>query len=394
MTNIMKILQIIPYFYPAWVYGGPVQVAYNLSKQLIKRGHEVTVYTTDSLGKDSRQRVKVLDVDGIRVYYFANLSNSLAWNHKIFFAPRMILQLSKEIRTFDIIHLHDYRTFQNIIAYHYATKNHVPYILHAHGSIPRIIKKQGLKGVYDCFFGYKLLRHASKLIAVSKEEAEHFKQMGVDDKKISIVYNGMDIKSFENLPRYGGFKEKHNINGKLILYLGRINKTKGLDFVINAFSETVKKIDATLVITGPDDGYKAELEKLIANLNLNSKVKFTGYINEQDKISAYVDANLFVHTVLYMGGVGITPLEAILCNIPVIVTDECGELVKEANCGYLVKYGDRAGLKEKMKWVIENPEEGKEMVERGKKYIYENLTWDKTAEKIENLYREVKDAII
>ena len=79
-----------------------------------------------------------------------------------------------------------------------------------------------------------------------------------------------------------------------------------------------------------------------------------------------------------------------MCGTPIIVTDDngCGELVKKAKCGYLVKYGDVNDLKEKMKLVIENPEEGKEMVERGKKYIMENLTWDNVVGKVEEVYKD------
>lgn len=52
----MKILQVIPAFYPAWAYGGTVNAAYHLSKELARRGHEVTVYTSDALDKNHRQK--------------------------------------------------------------------------------------------------------------------------------------------------------------------------------------------------------------------------------------------------------------------------------------------------------------------------------------------------
>ena len=52
----MKILIITPYFEPAWAYGGPPKVLSDLSKYLIKKGHQVTVYTTDVLDKNSRQK--------------------------------------------------------------------------------------------------------------------------------------------------------------------------------------------------------------------------------------------------------------------------------------------------------------------------------------------------
>ncbi|MBA7620188.1 hypothetical protein ES703_27533 [subsurface metagenome] len=71
--------------------------------------------------------------------------------------------------------------------------------------------------------------------------------------------------------------------------------------------------------------------------------------------------------------------ESVICETSVIVTDDCGcgELVREIHCGYLVKFGDVNGLKEKMRYVLENPEEGKKMVEIGKKYIIKIFTWDK-----------------
>jgi glycosyltransferase involved in cell wall biosynthesis len=87
-----------------------------------------------------------------------------------------------------------------------------------------------------------------------------------------------------------------------------------------------------------------------------------------------------------MGGVGLTPLEAILCNTPVIVTDGCGELIKEANAGYIVNYGDIIDLKERMKFVLENPKEGGKLVNKGKKYIKENLVWDNVLKHVEEIY--------
>lgn len=386
----MKILMISGVFPPRG-FGGTTAVSHTLAKKLVERGHEVTVYTTD-VGDDRGSRLNVQGtkiINGINVHYFKNISNSLAFKHRLFLPIRMISAIRKDIANFDIIHIHGFRGVQDVITHHYAPKYNIPYVLHGHGSIPRSVSKKGIKRIFDVLFGYRIIRDASKLIAVSKEEGEHYKQMGAGSEKISVIYNGMDIESFKNLPKYERFRKKYGINGRMILYLGRINKSKGIDFAIRAFSKLIEEVDdVILVIAGPDDGYKTELEKLMEKLNIRDKVKFTGHVNEDDKISAYVDADLFVHTVRYMGGVGLTPLEAILSGTPVIVTEECGEVIKEAKCGYLVEYGDIEGLKEKMKWVIENPEEGEEMVERGKWYIEENLTWDKVVRRVEEVYED------
>lgn len=376
----MKILQVIPYFTPK--RGGDVNVVYNISKELINKGHDVTILTTDfEFDEDYANSLEGIDV--IPFKCLANVGLML-------FSPRMKKWLKEEIKNFDIIHLHDFRSYQNNIVYKYSKKYSIPYVLQPHATTPRILQKKKLKWIYDRFFGYAIMRDASEVIAVSDEESKYDSEMGANDRKLSVVYNGMNIEKFNDLPKYGEFKSKYGINGKVILYLGRIHKSKGIDFAIKAFSELAKEVDnVVFVIAGGDNAYKSELEKLIGELNLSNKVKFTGYINEGDKLSAYVDADLFVHTVFYMGGVGIAPFESILCNTPVIVTGGCGELIKEIKCGYLVKYGDVNELKEKMKYVFDHPDEAKQLVENGKNYICENLAWDDVVGKIEELYSKI-----
>lgn len=377
----MKILNVIPYFTPK--RGGDVNVCYYLSRQLVKLGHKVTIITTDF--EFDEKYARTLEEAAIKVFPFHCITNV-----KLFlFSPGMKKWLKSNINNFDIIHMHNFRSYQNNIVYNYAKKYGIPYVLQPHNSTPRMISRKEIKWLYDIVFGYRILKGASHIIAVSKEENENVRQMGVDERKLSVIYNGMNIEGFENLPARLSFKNKYAISGIMMLYLGRIHKLKGIDFAIRAFSKLCNEIDhLTFAIAGADYGYKATLERLVRELNLSSRVKFMGVLSEEDKLSAYVDADLFIHTVSYMGGVGIAPLEAILCGTPVIVTNECGEVIKEALCGYIVKYGDVNDLKGKMKYALENPQEGKEMVERGKKYISENLTWAMATKKVEEIYQE------
>jgi len=385
----MRILQVIPYFYPAWTFGGPVKVAYQLSKELAKKGHDVTVYTTDALTRNSTQKSRFLNVNGVKVHYFRNVSNALAYDHKIFLSPGIFSLVKKEIRWFDIIHLHDYRTFQNVVIHHYARKHRIPYILQAQGSVLRIIEKQRLKKIYDMFWGYKILEDTSRVIAVSNTEVGQYKQLGVSENKIVVISNGIDIESFKNLPERKQFKKKYHIREKyMILFLGRVHRIKGIDFLIKSFSKLVKEIDdVALVIAGPDDGYGRKAKILTKNLDLHDKVRFTGWINGKDKLSAYVDANVLIYPSIFEI-FGLVPFEAIMCGTPVIVTNDCGcgELINEAKAGYTVKYGDVEVLKEKMRRAIKNPDEGLRMVERGKRYIEEKLGWDRITRKLEELY--------
>ena len=384
----MKILQVISAFYPAHAYGGTVEVAYHLSKELVRRGHEVTVYTSDSLDKYHRQKSSVSEIDGIKVYYFTSLNNRLAWNHRLIFIPSILPRLRREINSFDIVHLHSYYTFLNIATYHYAKKHNIPYVLQAHGSVLPIFKKQRLKKFFNLFWGYRILKDASKIIALTKIEAEQYKEMGVDEDKIEIVPNGIDLSEYENLPKKGEFRKKYSIRDdeKMILYLGRIHKIKGIDLLVKAFADLINELDGVrLVIVGPDDGFLSTLKRQIRDLKIGDKILFTGPLYEMDKLKAYVDADVYVLPSVYEI-FGITVLEACVCGTPVIVTDRCGiaDFI-DGRGGYVVEY-EKDQLRDVIIKVLRDEELRRRFGEEGKRLVREEFGWDKVVGKVEEVY--------
>ncbi|MGB9726468.1 MAG: glycosyltransferase, partial [Fervidicoccaceae archaeon] len=228
----MKILQVCPKFHP-FAASGSTMVAYQISKELARRGHLVVVYTSNMKDRYTKLGSGFEKRDGVRIYRFRSIGTVVTRNMKIFITPQIILSLKKRLRSFDVVHLHEYRSFQNVIVHYYAKRYGVPYVLHAHGSLPRVGSWRILKWIYDALFGYRLLREASKVIALSHIEAEQYRSMGVPEEKIAIIPNGIDLSEYANLPPKGSFKRKFNIpdDKKIILYLGRIHKTKGIDFL-------------------------------------------------------------------------------------------------------------------------------------------------------------------
>ena len=145
----MKILQVIPYFIPAYAFGGPVTVSFQITKELVKRGHKVVVYTSDVKDPDTRLTAEAVKViEGVQVHYLRNLSTHLVKHLNFFITPKLLITAIKETKKFDVIHLHEYRTFQNLIIYHYAKYYNIPYILQAHGSLSRTKSKRILKWIY------------------------------------------------------------------------------------------------------------------------------------------------------------------------------------------------------------------------------------------------------
>ena len=98
-------------------------MTYDISKELVRRGHEVTVFTTDAYDAKSRlvYERNPVHMDGFTVYHFRNLSNHLA--HKnLSIAPTMGFALRKHIESLDLIHIREYFSVQTVLAHHYATK--------------------------------------------------------------------------------------------------------------------------------------------------------------------------------------------------------------------------------------------------------------------------------
>lgn len=311
----MKVLQVIPRFNPS--LGGGVDVVYNISKQLALRGHDVTVATTDYLfDADYARTIEDL---GVEVIPFKHLFNYCLYIP----SPDLKAWCKAHISDFDIVHLNGTRSYQNSVVMNHAVKGGIPIVLQAHGSVMRIVERKGIKWLYDQVWGDKLLTNASAFIALSHSEAEAHQRMGVAKAKIHVLPNGVDLEKFKDLPKKGEFRKKYLIKAdeRVILYLGRLHKSKGIDLLIEAFADLTSQMEnVTLVLVGPDGGFKRDLLNLIRNQNILDKVQFTGLVSEWDKYAAFIDSDVFVTPKFY--GFPITFAESCACGLPIVTTDE------------------------------------------------------------------------
>jgi glycosyltransferase involved in cell wall biosynthesis len=386
----MRILQVIPAF--ASSFGGTYSVVHSISKEL-SRKHEVTVYTTCALDKvhDFRNSASEIKLENFRVIYFPRVFKRSGFNVSL----SMARNLPQIIQDYDIIHLHSWRNFQDLIVHHYAQKYSVPYILQAHGSLSIMGSKQGVKRAYDRTFGHRLLKDSSKVVAFNKMEADQYQNLSVPGEKIVIVPNGINLSKYLILPRSGSFRKKYGIidNVKIILYLGRINKTKGIDFLITTYSYMVKNLgfkDTLLVIAGPDDGYLDYIKSLAQALGLANRVLFTGLLTEREKICAFVDSTIVIYPSCFEP-FGLVSLEAAASSRPVIVSDNTpmAAVIKEGKFGFSVKYGAQDELTEKIKTLLNDELLRQEMGQMGRRFVFKNYDWTNIVPKLEKVYIDV-----
>ncbi len=375
----MKILQVTNVLSP--VHGGSADVAYRLSKELAKRGHEVTIYTSDH----ELEQEYINSIPAVRVYAARTWLSSA----NLFVAPGIMKKAKEETGHFDIIHMHGYRTFQNIVVAHYARQYNIPYILQAHGSLTTFFHKRWLKRTFDVLWGNRILQNVSKVIAVAGIEVEHYKNMRIDESKIEIIPNGIDLSEFDNLPRKGIFRRKYGLDDKqrIILYLGRIHQIKGLDLLAKAYADIARSLkDAQLVIAGPDTGYLSSLKKLVSGLGIGDRVLFTGPLFGREKLQAYVDADVYALPSSFEI-FGITILEALACGTPVVVTDRCGiaDIINQKG-GLVVPY-DTDQLSHALLQMLVDSKMRQQFGQKGKLLVREQFNWEKIAEQFEHVYQ-------
>lgn len=397
----LKIL-IISLTFPPRCFGGVTEASYNLAKNLKSRGHDVTVYATDvGNNQDSRLMVKEYeDLDGINVYYFKNISNALAFKHQVYTPKGIWDVMKKNIKKFDIIHFQDYRSVMHVVTWYYAKQYNIPYVLQTYGYLGHTFEKARLKRFFDLFFGYKILADAQVIISGDADLKEYKKigvnsgkVHGVDWNKIQVVTNPLyAVESFNNLDNFDDFKKKFKIEEKrIILFLGRLHKIKGIEFLLQGFNSLCNdRDDVILLIAGPDEGYKSVLDQQISKFGINDKIIFTGILTGDDKIAALSEADMLVQTSIYERGPG-SPFEAVLCGTPVVVTRNtgAGDIVSKIDAGFLVDYGDVEGLKKAMEEILDKPEKALKKVEYAKKYIINNLSWNNGIKEYENVYKEI-----
>jgi glycosyltransferase involved in cell wall biosynthesis len=225
-------------------------------------------------------------------------------------------------------------------------------------------------------------------------EAEQYKSMGVSDEKIAIIPDGIDLSEYVDLPPKGSFKKKFGIDNDkmMILYLGRIHKTKGIDFLVRAYAcllKSMKDDNAVLVVAGSDDGYLAGAKRLAVSLKIADKVVFTGMLTEKEKLGAYVDSSIVVN-VEPINVFGLVPLEAAACATPVIVSksNAISDIIDGGRFGFSVNYGDINELARVMGKMLDNDDLSRKMGQNGRDFVFKNCNWANIVPKLQKVYEE------
>ncbi|GAK41109.1 hypothetical protein TCA2_3600 [Paenibacillus sp. TCA20] len=384
----MKILHLIANL--ATRYGGPSQAILGMTKSLVELGNEVTIFTTNQDGD------KELDVplyeplvkDGVNIVYFP-IQNPRFFGTSL----PMARHLKKALKNheFDIVHIHSLYLFHGAVAASYCRRYNIPYIIRPHGTLDPFLQKRnrGRKAIVEILFENRNLNYASALHYTTEEEKVLARPFVGHDRGF-IVPNGLYLEDYLITVNKGEFRNKHpqTANKKIILFFSRLNFKKGLDILIEAYSELLlEREDIHLVITGPDnDGYGDKVRQWIEEKKIESHVTFTGMLTGLEKHQVLRDADVFVLP-SYSENFGISVIEAMISGLPVIISNkvniyrelldhEAGEVV---NC-------DPIEVRSSISRIIDDNEYALKLSRNGYEFVSSNYDWNKVGLKLYKNY--------
>ena len=410
----MRILDITPAYLPAFHFGGPIESVHQLNKWLVKKGVEVVVYTTNAGLRDKDILLKKeIDLDGVKVFYFP-CYGYVHWT----FSPSLFWALFKNVKNFDLVHITGVWNFPVSAAAFWARVYKKPYIISPRGSLMKepLKKKSSLKKkIYLYLFSKRDIKRATAIHFTTEAEKEEYLKAGLPLRKAVVIPNGLDIKGYEIRNEYeytklrNNFRKKFGIHNdaKIVLFLSRLNWKKGLDTLIPAFSEVIKKKPkAVLVLAGGDEkNYKKEIIKMINNCHLtcadfsphnsafspreSASCIFTGMLLGEDKVAAYQIADVFVLP-SYSENFGMVVVEAMAAEKPVVITKGVGisKEVEAAGAGIVIEK-DEKQLTEAILRILNNPDLAKKIGERGKRLVETEFSWPEIASRFMEAYKNL-----
>src|SRR6202034_1890087 len=177
-TGGMRLLHVVPTYVPAWRHGGPVAAVHGLCKALARRGHEVTVFSTDVHGAGTLDvpRCRPVAVDGVTVWYFP-----VGFPRRLYRSPAMGAAL-RRVAAFDLAHLHSVFLWPTAAAARAAKRAGVPYLVAPRGMlVGELLRRRGRlrKELWIRLVERRTLERASALHVTSDLEAEEIRRLGL-----------------------------------------------------------------------------------------------------------------------------------------------------------------------------------------------------------------------
>jgi glycosyltransferase involved in cell wall biosynthesis len=391
----MKISLTCPASLPASQFGGIMFLCIHIARNLAEQGHDITIYTTDL---DFANNAKTFNphLPRIEIVNKFTINRSHAWfSFYLFFVnPGMYLQMSRQKH--DVIHAVGARSFQALIAALISKRHHIPLIVSDQGGLTThpdlqqggLVKKILIK-LQNQMVKF-VIRQATKVIVANEYEKQIFTKF-CNESKITIVRNGIDLDDLH--VSSDNFKTKYNIKTNFILFVGRFNKVKGIDILLQAASSIkhiLQESKTQLVVMGVDFGFESEMYRIIKDMKLDDVIKVIKNPPRVDVISAYAECEFLVLPSRWELS-PLTPLEGFAFKKTVISTNTHGTpfTITNGENGVLVESENFRSLASAIVDLLSNRKKCTEYGLAGYRLVQQTCNAKTMAENTLNIYKQV-----
>lgn len=386
--------------YPPYKSGGLGTACYGLTKGLSHKNTDIIFVLPQTAGDVSSEYALILIANKLKNIKFLNINSPLrpyitsqSYSHMTHSSSskedpygenlfQEVYRYAEEAKliaageNFDIVHCHDWMTYPAGIAAKNVSGKKL--VVHLHATE---FDRTGGNGCNQQVYEIEKtgFETADRIIAVSQYAKDTIvKYYRIDPNKIRVVHNGVEQE-------FPGVKELDIGKDKKVLFLGRITLQKGPEYFVYAAKKVLeKRKDVKFIMAGSGD-MLGRMINLSFDLGIGNHFIFTGFVKEQVD-SLYKSADVYIMPSV-SEPFGITPLEALKNGTPVIIPKQAGvsEVLSHA---LKVDFWDTDEIANKTLALLDYKALHDELSKNGKEQL-SNITWDKSAEKVWQVYREV-----
>ncbi len=384
LTGSLRVL-MLSWEYPPNVVGGLGQHVDDLSRYLAARGVPVTVVTAGRPERTAPWREEMAGVGVVRAEIAepqgANFWDwVLAMNLALFHAAR-------DLGPFDLLHGHDWLVGDAAMALHEVYGWPLLVTMHAtergrqggiHTPLQRLIDDQERR----------LAESADLLIACSRAmRAEILRQWRVRSPKIRVVPNGVDPGRVDE--HSGTLPQGYDPGRRWLVFLGRLVPEKGIDVLLAAMPEVVRRHPQVMLAVLGAGPYQAALEAQAQALGIADHVRFLGFVGQEQRNRWLAHAEVSVFPSRYEP-FGIAVLESMAAGVPVVATPVGGmaEFLRPGKNALSVPVGDAAALSGAVAHLLDDPADAAQLSLQAARDA-RHFNWDRISRHTEHLYRRL-----